>query len=211
MNNINIMIDKLLSISPDSISPVNKSEIIAFFESRCLPYRQDHVDLLSKFGGKQPLFLRNNMIDCSFDAIKYQYDLDEQYGEENDDPLPEGYCHFAVNDFDDPYCIDINNGGIYRENFEEGNPYYKELLYGNVQSFLWIMLINHSLSKISLRYSQERDLDDDSINEFIISNESTRIKDVYIPSLVFFLEKRNLTIVCIKEHGILMHELSIDL
>ena len=65
MDVVTFMTEQLLSFA-DDIVPANKQDVIDFFKSQNAPYRDDHVEFLTRFGGNNfTAFLRQQNVNFS--------------------------------------------------------------------------------------------------------------------------------------------------
>lgn len=103
MDVVTFMTERLLSFADDIVA-VDKQEVIDFFESENAPYRDDHVEFLTRFGGNNfTAFLKKQ--DCFFDfsTVKGLYEDDKDFPD--DVELQEGCCHFANPFYSNFLCI----------------------------------------------------------------------------------------------------------
>ncbi len=173
MDIVTFMTEQLLSFA-DDIVPVDKQDVIDFFKSQNAPYRDDHVEFLTRFGGNNfTAFLRQQNVNFSFSAIKHIYKEDEYFPD--DIELKGGCCHFAVPDFDNPCCIEQSTGIIYREEVDEtGNPVLNEIVWCDIKSFLFMASLYY-LENIAIEISLDKNLTDEYVSDFQKENQRHKI------------------------------------
>ncbi|PNK61350.1 hypothetical protein [Psychrobacter sp. FDAARGOS_221] len=82
MDLVTYITEHLISYA-DDIVPVDRQEIIDFFESENAPYRDDHVDYLARFGGNNfTKFLSSQDVNFTFKKIKELYQDTKDYPDE---------------------------------------------------------------------------------------------------------------------------------
>ncbi|SUD90613.1 hypothetical protein [Psychrobacter phenylpyruvicus] len=173
MDLVTYITERLISYA-DDIVPVNRQEIIDFFESENAPYREDHVDFLARFGGNHfTAFLKNQNANFSFQEIKELYQADKDYPDEVE--LAEGCCHFANPYVDNWYCIEQATGIIYREAVDEdNNPILSEVVWCNIKSLLFMSSLYY-LDRVGTRLSIKDNLTDEFVQIFQDENRGYRL------------------------------------
>ena len=170
MDTVTFMTEQLLSFA-DDIVPVDKQDVIDFFKSQNAPYRDDHVEFLTRFGCNNfTAFFKNQ--DCYFDlsTIKSLYEEDKEFPD--DIELQKGCCHFANPFYSNFLCIEQSTGIIYREEVDEtGNPVLNEIVWCDIKSFLFMASLYY-LEKNSIKLSHDSKIANSWITDFKQSNEA---------------------------------------
>lgn len=186
MDVVTFMTERLLSFADDIVA-VDKQEVIDFFESENAPYRDDHVEFLTRFGGNNFTdFLKKQ--DCFFDfsTVKGLYEDDKDFPD--DVELQKGCCHFANPFYSNFLCIEQSTGIIYREEVDEtGNPVLNEIVWCDIKSFLFMASLYY-LKNVGTRLSVEEKLLNETILSFQKENEAY-ILNVPSPYMAYYLKK----------------------
>ncbi|WP_201510394.1 hypothetical protein [Psychrobacter alimentarius] len=186
MDTVKFMTERLLSFADDIVA-VDRQEVIDFFESENAPYRDDHVEFLTRFGGNNfTAFLKKQ--DCFFDfsTVKGLYEDDKDFPD--DVELQEGSCHFANPFYSNFLCIEQSTGIIYREEVDEtGNPVLNEIVWCDIKSFLFMASLYY-LEKISIKLSHDSYIANSWITDFKQSNEAYLL-DVNDSDMAYYLKE----------------------
>ncbi len=195
MDTVIFITEQLLSFA-DDIVPVDKQDVIDFFESQNAPYLDDHVEFLTRFGGNNfTAFLKSQ--DCYFDlsTIRGLYEDDKEFPD--DVELQKGCCHFANSFYSNFLCIEQSTGIIYREEVDEtgnpvlvdetGNPVLNEIVWCDIKSFLFMASLYY-LDKLSSKLPHDSKIADDCINDFQLVNKPYLL-DINDSDMAYYLNE----------------------
>ena len=214
MTRSDLIIEKLLNYEKD-IVPISREDILIFFEKINAPYRQDHVCFLERFGGCNPLFLKKNRLDATFEEIKDFYN--------ENIIIPDDSCYFCDTALDF-LVIKQSDGTIYSFHTKiitkdiSGQEVYDhvefqgiEIEYGNINSVLFHgLILNICIPKFSQGQSFGK-FTDKEIEKFIKENKEYSFPDIYINGFIFFIKNNFLYVINNNFKTITTHNLSINL
>lgn len=173
------------------IVPVDRNQIIQFFQKKRIFYRDEYIDFLARFGGKQSEFF--NDFNCTFQEVSDVYFEEPEY-----ELPPKGYGVFSVHSVESFFFIELATGEIYTTTYANGRGVPDELAYYNIDAFIWHLLYFHYFHY----FLKDREMHKDSsvnISNYFSQNYSNyelvkiRKEKNYLKDnkLYFYTENRN--------------------
>lgn len=191
------------------IVPVDREKVIQFFEQQNIPYRQDYIDFLARFGGNESQFFKTYEFVCTFQEIQEIYLENAVF-----DPIPpKGYCVIANQTVADWFIIENSTGKIYcaGDNYDEnGICTNAQPVFESIDDFLWFQLFLSTYKNFTLSTSKhpQEHVDNNETFFMTIFKENTLLKTDYLGGTHYFLQGNTLYFYRENENVYYSHTLS---
>ena len=183
----------------DDIVPVERKQVIEFFEKMNIPCREDYIDFLAKFGGNYSKMFQRFEFDCTFREIS------KIYLEERVEELPsKGYCVIGNQLMADWFVIENSTGRIFNDYPTKDDPISETAVFENIDIFLWWFLYGTYSDNFIANFSLHENIV--NLDKYLTSN---RIELIFYGTK-YFIDEGKVYIYYENSHKLYIHILTDD-